>query len=188
MLFQFFLFLLISYSLNRQCTQEDCEPFNIEGENSAHYICYPLDENNCGWKLLCDYAIKPTEDDESFKCSEQPITNTSINVCIDDTSDSGYPCKEITLCENVIIPLDEIYNFDCSKYPLYNKEDIGNKICTENIEEGKCYEEYICGKNPEKESGEVLDCFIYPVSPVNKTTVYLLIDLFPNILYPQMRI
>ena len=170
MLFQFFLFLLISYSLNRQCTQEDCEPFNIEGENSAHYICYPLDENNCGWKLLCDYAIKPTEDDESFKCSEQPITNTSINVCIDDTSDSGYPCKEITLCENVIIPLDEINNFDCSKYPLYNKEDIGNKICTENIEEGKCYEEYICGKNPEKESGEVLDCFIYPVSPENKTT------------------
>ena len=164
-----FFFFLISFSFNKECSKDDCGSFNIEGETEEHYTCSPSDEDNCIWKLLCNYIVIS---DSDTNCSEKPVTDPTTYTCIQE----GNTCKEIPFCENVILTLEDEYDIDCSIYPLKDSVDKEKKICVEDEIEGKCIEQYLCGDTPTTEGDEILDCYIYPVSPSKKYTHFCTYD------------
>ena len=165
----FYLYFILSISFNKECLKEECGSFDIEGENEEHYICSPSDEDNCIWKLLCNYITISNSD---IKCSEQPVTDSNNFTCIQE----GNFCIEIPYCENVIFSSEEKYEIDCSIYPLKDGVDKEKKICVEDEFEGKCIEQYLCENAPVIEGEEELDCLNYPVSPNNKFTHYCTFD------------
>ena len=112
----FYLYFILSISFNKECLKEECGSFDIEGENEEYYICSPSDEDNCIWKLLCNYITISNSD---IKYSEQPVSDSNKFTCIQE----GNFCIEILYCENVIFSSEEEYEIDCSIYPLKDGVD-----------------------------------------------------------------
>ena len=169
-----YLFVLISFTYNKECTIEDCGPFITDGKNPDHYICSPSSDDTCTWKLLCDYVQKPNSgsDASSFKCSDQPVSDPNKYTCTDYYNS----CKEISFCSHTTIPSDEYTYFDCSKYPLKDEANKENMVCTRDIDSDKCIEQYLCGMDPEIKEADFFDCFIYPVTPDKKYTYSCVYD------------
>ena len=91
------------------------------------------------------------------------VSDSEKYVCVEDTSESIYACKEIEYCsEDITLDSDDS---DCSKYPIKGQETEITKVCIK--EEGKCKEEYLCEKAPVTTP---LTCENYPVTPMNKYT------------------
>ena len=126
------LYLIFSYSLCKECIQDECQGLPA-GENQSNYACVPIDDNECEFKLLCSYATK-ADGEATIQCSDYPTIHPD-KICIN----SGETCSEEYKCKTVpSIDLGKT----CSSYEV---SDIAKYVCKEKkVEEGE--EVNICSK------------------------------------------
>ena len=128
------LYLIFSFSLCKECTEEDCKDLTVEGdEDKSHYACIPKDDNSCGLELLCPH-VTITEGDTTIQCSDYPTVDPD-KICIKN----GGQCSEEYKCKTVP-SIDS--GKTCSSYEV---SDIEKYICTakkveEEVEVNICSE------------------------------------------------
>jgi len=169
------LSLITSYSLCADCSSESsCEAFNKEGDQS-HYVCAPNggDPGTCDWVLSCNYAVKPTEDADSFSCSEQPVSDSQKFVCEENSDKTVSECIEVSICKSIKKSTGGSSDtYQCSEQAV---SDPDNFVCVDETEEGKtnaCKELALCEtvKRPEEGDETVIDCSTYAISSAHSST------------------
>lgn len=175
------LYLILSYSLCKECTEEDCNEISLEGgEDRAHYACVPKDESECELKLLCLHALKGGPD-ATFECTDYPAEHPE-KICINNEGtcteeyycetvqsiDEGKTCSSYELSNIAKYVCKEAKGDDaniCSKFALSesNNKNNGDTVCIPK--EGdvyKCQEKYLCDKVP-KDTEEACENFVLQV-------------------------
>jgi hypothetical protein len=133
--------LIISCSLSKECTEDDCEGQTVDGEKT-HYACVPKDDDTCELKLLCAHAVKKGEE-ETLKCSDFPAQHPS-KICIN--KDDGEACIEDFKCAKVSTLEEEK---TCSSYKVSDNS------------------KYLCGDDDTTEANA---CSKYVLSGATKVT------------------
>lgn len=136
------LYLIFSYSLCKECAEEDCEGLTVEGEKS-HYACVPKVDETCELIPLCPYITIP-EGDTTIQCSDYPSVHPD-KICIKNEGQ----CSEEYKCKTVP-PIDS--EKTCSSYEVSDVE------------------KYICTAEKVEDEGEVNVCSKYALSDSNIKT------------------
>ena len=113
------LYLIFSYSLCNECTEEDCQNMTVDGEKSD-YACVPKEDNTCELKLLCLH-VTITAGDTTKQCSDYPTVHPD-KICINNEGQCSeeYKCKTVPSIDS---------GKACSSYEV---SDIEKYVCKEN--------------------------------------------------------
>ena len=154
--------LLFNYTLCLTCTgeEDECKKDNIDQSQKDNYACVPIDEETCGLKPFCNYAVKE-QNDENFKCSDYP-SQTDGKLCTDNNAgDAESACKEEYECDSVPAPTSEEGqeppSVNCASYPVTDKKKYK---CISGSEKTCTKEEYTCETVPKLDG---IDCSTYSV-------------------------
>ena len=181
-----YFFLIISFSLSKECTEDDCKDQTVEGDKT-HYACVPKDDDTCELKLLCTYAVKAAGE-TTLKCSDFPSQHPSkicINkdgeeACIEDfrcakvtTLEEEKTCSSYQVSDNskyLCGDADTTEADACSKYVLSGATKVTHSC--EAAAQGAslpCKETPFCSYVTTLETGN--DCSNYPLEVENGDTV-----------------
>ena len=183
------LYIILSYSLCKECTESDCETITLEnGEERSHYACVPKDGSECELKLLCQYALTG-DPDTTFQCTDYPAVHPD-KICINNEgtcteeyycktlpSDSGKTCSSYKVSDiakyvcKAAKGTDEDEVNICSKYSLSESNNIIHTCqAAEQGSQKPCVEIPFCSYVTSQQGTEI-DCSTYPLEITNGDTV-----------------